>query len=362
LLERRAAGVARQDRRGGKSMAKASVKRGGKDGPVRWGIISTARIGTEKVIPGMMKSKELEVRALGSRSLATGKKAARKLGIPVVYGSYQELLDDPEIEAIYNPLPNHLHVPLTLEAAAKGKHVLCEKPIALNAAEAEQLLRASKGVIIAEAFMVRHHPQWILARDLARKGRLGTIRAIQVLFSYNLLDPANIRNMADIGGGAAYDIGCYAIISGRHIFGAEPQRLVSLIDRDPKFGTDRTTSALVDFGEGRHLTFTTSTQATPYQRVNILGTKARLEIEIPFNAPQGGSMKLYLDNGKEFGGASAKTLRVPKADQYQLQGEAFSRAVRGKGKLDWGVEDAILQMRIIDALFRSEKSGAWEKP
>jgi predicted dehydrogenase len=329
---------------------------------VRWGIISTARIGTEKVIPGMLKSKDFEVRAIASRSLPTAKKAARKLGIPVAYGSYEELLDDPQIDAVYNPLPNHLHVPLTLAAARKGKHVLCEKSIALSAAEAEELRSAPKGILIAEAFMVRHHPQWIMARDLARKGRLGTLRAVQVLFSYNLLDPANIRNMADIGGGAAYDIGCYAIISGRYIFDAEPVRVVSLIDRDPNFGTDRTTSALIDFGEGRHLTFTTSTQATPFQRVNILGTKARLEIEIPFNAPQGGSMKLYLDSGKELAGAAAKTLRLPKADQYQLQAEAFSRAVAGKEKLAYGVEDAILQMRVIDALFRSEKSGNWEKP
>ncbi|MEO8667200.1 MAG: Gfo/Idh/MocA family oxidoreductase [Bauldia sp.] len=346
-----------------KATAKTAAKtRGGKNDPVRWGVISTALIGTAKVIPGMQKSKELVVQALASRSLAKGKKAARKLGIPVVYGSYEELLDDPDIEAIYNPLPNHLHVPLTLQAAAKGKHVLCEKPIALNAAEAEQLRSVPKNVLIAEAFMVRHHPQWIMARDMARKGRLGTVRAIQVLFSYTLLDPNNIRNMADIGGGAAYDIGCYAIISGRYIFGAEPLRVISAIDRDPKFGTDRTTSALIDFGEGRHLTFTTSTQATPYQRVHILGTKARLEIEIPFNAPQGGSMKLYLDNGSQFGGAAARTIRLPKADQYQLQGEAFSRAVRGKEKLGYGVEDSILQMRVIDAIFRSEKSNAWEKP
>jgi predicted dehydrogenase len=188
------------------------------------------------------------------------------------------------------------------------------------------------------------------------------VRAIQVLFSYHLVDPANIRNIAEIGGGAAYDIGCYAIISGRHIFGAEPVRVVSLIDRDPTFQPPRTTRARVDFGEGRQLTFTTSTQATPYQRVNILGTKARLEIEIPFNAPQGGSMRLYLDNGSQYAGASAKTIRLPKADQYQLQAEAFSRAVRGEQKLAYGIEDAIQQMRIIDALFRSEKSNAWEKP
>src|SRR6185436_17265608 len=175
-------------------------------------------------------------------------------------------------------------------------------------------------------------------------------------------DPDNIRNMNDIGGGALLDIGCYAVLAGRYIFDAEPLRIAAAIDRDPKFGTDRTTSALADFGEGRHLTFTSSTQATPYQRVNILGTKARLEIEIPFNAPQGGAMKLYLDDGKKLADASAKTIKLAKADQYQLQGEAFSRAVRGGQKLSHGVEDAILQARVIDALFRSEKSGNWEKP
>jgi predicted dehydrogenase len=340
-------------------MAKRAAK---KDAPVRWGVISTAKIGWEKVIPGMMKSDGLEIRAIASRSLPNAKKWAKKLGIPVAYGSYEELLDDPEIEAIYNPLPNHLHVPLTLAAAAKGKHVLCEKPIALTAPEAEMLKTAPPDVLIAEAFMVRYHPQWQKARELAQKGKLGTLRAIQCLFSYYLMDPKNVRNIAEIGGGAAYDIGCYPIVTARFVFDAEPLRVVSLIDRDPNFGTDRTTSAIVDFGEGRQLTFTTSTQSTPYQRVQILGTKGRLEVEIPFNAPQGGAMKLYLDTGKKFADASAKMIKLPKADHYQLQGEAFSRAVRGKEKLAYGVDDAVLQMRVIDALFRSEKSGTWEKP
>jgi predicted dehydrogenase len=240
--------------------------------------------------------------------------------------------------------------------------VLCEKPIAMTAAEAETLKGAPKGVLIAEAFMVRHHPQWIKARDLIRKGKIGTPRAVQVLFSYFNDDPENVRNMADIGGGAAYDIGCYAIVSGRYFFGAEPTRVVCAIDRDPVFRTDRSTSALVDFGEGRHLTFTVSTQSVPYQRVNILGTKGRIEIEIPFNAPQGAATKMYLDSGKKPGGAAAKTFKLPKADQYQLQAEAFSRAVQGKEKPEFGVADAIRQMRVIDAVFRSEKSGAWEKP
>jgi predicted dehydrogenase len=329
---------------------------------VRWGIISTADIGVAKVIPGMMKSKDIDVRAIASRTLPAARKAAKKLGIPVAYGSYEELLDDPEIEAIYNPLPNHLHVPLTLAAAKKGKHVLCEKPMSLTAAEAETLRGAPKGVLISEAFMVRVHPQWKKARELVREGKLGTLRAVQSLFSYYNVDPSNVRNMADIGGGAIYDIGCYPIVVARYIFGAEPVRVVSLIDRDPKFRTDRTASALIDFGEGRHLTFTTTTQGTSYQRVQILGTKARLEVRIPFNAPQDGAMTIYLDKGKKFADASAKPIKLPKADQYQLLCETFSRMVRGTEKFEFGLEDAILQMRVIDALFRSEKSGAWEKP
>jgi predicted dehydrogenase len=339
-------------------MAKRAVKRH----PVRWGVISTARIGWEKVIPGMMKSKDIEIRAISSRTLPTAKKWAKKLGIPVAYGSYEDMLDDPEIEVVYNPLPNHLHVPLTLAAAAKGKHVLCEKPIALSAKEAEKLRSAPDGILIGEAFMVRQHPQWLKAREIAQSGKLGTLRAIQSFFSYHNTDPRNVRNIAEIGGGALYDIGCYPIVTARFIFGGEPERVMAVIDRDPEFRTDRTTSAVLDFGGGRHLTFTVSTQTVPYQRVQIFGTKARLEVEIPFNAPQGGAMRLWLDDGKKFGDASAKPIKIEKADQYQLEGEYFSRVVRGEEKIAYGVEDAILQARVLDAVFRSAKSGKWEKP
>lgn len=328
---------------------------------VRWGVISTARIGVDKVIPGMMKSRQLEVRAIASRSQASADRAAKKLGIPVAYGSYDALLDDPEIDAIYNPLPNHLHVPLTLLAARKGKHVLCEKPISLTAAEARKLKRVPKGILVAEAFMVRAHPQWIRARDMIRKGRLGTVRMVQTGFSYFNDDPDNIRNMADIGGGGLYDIGCYAVLTARYVLDAEPVRVVSLVDRDPEFGTDRTASGLIDFGAGRQLSFSVSTQATPYQRVNIIGTKARLEVRIPFNAPQGGAMRLLLDNGKELDDGAAREIHLPAADQYQLQGEVFSRAVTGKAPLEFGIDDAIQQMRVLDALFKSEKQGRWVK-
>jgi predicted dehydrogenase len=328
--------------------------------PVRWGILSTAKIGRAKVVPGMMKSPLCDVVAVASRNEASAQDMATELGIAKAYGSYEALFADPEIEAIYNPLPNHLHVPMTLAAAAAGKHVLCEKPIAITAEEAEQLRQAGSQVMIAEAFMVRHHPQWHRARDVIRSGDIGELRAIQISFSYFNVDPANIRNKADIGGGGLLDIGCYAVVAGRYFFDAEPRRVVTLMDRDPAFGVDRTTSALMDFGAGRQLSFMVSTQSVPYQRVQIFGTKGRIEIEIPFNAPPDKPTRIFVDDGSVHGDGSARPIAFPEVDQYGLQGEAFSRAIRGAAPLAYGLEDAILNMRILDALRRSETSSAWE--
>ena len=326
--------------------------------PVKWGIISTANIGVEKVLPGMLKSKDLEIVAISSRKLKTAQEWAGKLGIPKAYGSYEEMLADPEIEAVYNPLPNHLHVPLTLAAAKAGKHVLCEKPIAITAAEAKQLKKI-RNVHVAEAFMVRHATQWIAARQLVKKKKIGEVRAIQVLFSYFNRDPKNVRNMADIGGGGLLDIGCYPITVSRFIFDGEPKRVTATIDRDPKFKVDRLAGGLADFGDGRHLSFTVSTQLAPYQRVNIMGTKGRIEIEIPFNAPPDEPNR-YFVQGMEMN--EGEWTALPVSDQYQLQAEAFGRVIRKKQKPAWGVDDAIQNMKILDALFRSEKSGKWEKP
>ncbi|HKF63502.1 MAG TPA: Gfo/Idh/MocA family oxidoreductase [Dongiaceae bacterium] len=328
--------------------------------PVRWGVISTARIGVAKVLPGMLKSREVKILAIASREEKRAKRWAKKLGIPRAYGSYEALLADPEIEAIYNPLPNHLHVPLTLAAVRAGKHVLCEKPIAITAAEAEVLRELPPDRLVAEAFMVRNHPQWQEARKRAQSGALGEVRAIQVFFSYHLVDPANVRNQADIGGGGLLDIGCYPVVVARYIFGAEPLRAIALIDRDPNFRIDRVTTGIVDFGQGRRLDFTVSTQSVDHQRVDIVGTKGRLEVPIPFNAPQGKATRLYLDKGQKLGGAGAKSIPIRAADQYRLQGEAFSRAVRGIEPLAYGIEDSIRQMRVLDALFRSTETGRWE--
>jgi len=328
---------------------------------VVWGILSTAKIGRVKVIPAMQKSAWIDVRAIASRSEAAAHRAADELRIPRAYSSYEALLADPEIEAVYNPLPNHLHVPLTLRAAAAGKHVLCEKPIALTADEAGLLRSAAGKVHIMEAFMVRFHPQWMRTRELVREGKIGEPRAVQVFFSYYNDDPTNIRNQSDIGGGALYDIGCYGIVTGRFLFETEPRKAVALVDRDPMLRTDRTTTALIDFGQGRQLSFTVSTQCVLYQRVQIFGTRGRIEIQIPFNAPQGEATKIFIDDGSTLDGKNIATEVLIPCDQYMLQCEAFSRAVRGEISLPYGIEDAMMNMRIIDAILRSEKSGRFEE-
>jgi predicted dehydrogenase len=329
---------------------------------VAWGVISTAKIGTEKVIPAMQRSERCRIDAIASRDLATAKRVAAELGIPRAYGSYEELLADPAIEAIYNPLPNHLHVPWSIRALEAGKHVLCEKPVAMNAAEAQTLVAARDrtGRLVAEAFMVRQNPQWQRARELARSGALGEVRAIQTMFTYHLLDPANVRNQAEIGGGGLMDIGCYAILTARYIFGAEPLRVAALIDRDPAMRIDRLTSALIEFPGNRHLTFTCSTQLSPHQRVTIMGTKARLEILIPFNAPNDRPCRIVIDDGRDFHGSGARAEEFPVNDQYALQGDVFSRAVRGEAALEFPIEDAVRNMRVIDAAFRAGANGAWE--
>ena len=329
--------------------------------PVTWGIISTAKIGVEKVIPAMQKSKHCHIRAIASRDLALARRWAEKLNIPKAYGSYEALLADPEIEAVYNPLPNHLHVPWSIKAAEAGKHVLCEKPIALDAREAQQLVAARDrtGKLITEAFMVRSHPQWLGARELVRQGRIGALRAVQGLFSYFLTDPQNVRNKADIGGGGLYDIGCYPIVTSRFLFEAEPTRVVALIERDPVLKIDRLASAILDFSGGRRVDFTVSTQMVPYQRVQVLGAKRRLEILIPFNAVAGQPMQLRLDDGEQKGDGAGRLFSVEVSDQYSNQADAFSRAVRGEITLPYGIEDAIMNMRILDAIFRSDETGGW---
>ncbi|HEU0091000.1 MAG TPA: Gfo/Idh/MocA family oxidoreductase [Vicinamibacteria bacterium] len=330
---------------------------------IRWGVLGAAKIARTKVIPAMQRAQEGEVTALASRSLETARSAAATLGIAKAYGSYEELLADPDLDAVYIPLPNHLHVPWSIKAAEAGKHVLCEKPIALSADEARTLVAARDrtGVLIQEAFMVRTHPQWLAVRDEVRGGRLGELRAIQMAFSYFNRDPKNVRNQADIGGGALMDIGCYPIVLSRFLFEAEPVRVIASIDRDPEFGTDRLTSALLEFERGQS-TFTCSTQLVPYQRTQVLGTRGRIEVEIPVNAPPDRPCRIFFDDGRDAFGTGVETRSFAICDQYALQADEMSRAIREGGAPSIPLEDSVANMRVIDALVRSARSGAWERP
>jgi len=330
---------------------------------VRWGVLSTADFGLTKSVPSMQKGEWTEVAAIASRDLSKAQDAARKLGIAKAYGSYEELLRDPEIEAIYNPLPNHLHVPWSLKAAEAGKHVLCEKPLGMSAAEARELLGIQKkmGVKIGEAFMVRTHPQWLRARELIASGRIGELRSITGYFSYFNRDPKNIRNQPEAGGGALMDIGCYPITASRFIFAHEPTRVIGLVERDPEMKTDRLTSAILEFPSGRAV-FTVSTQLVQYQRMHFLGARGRIEIEIPFNAPNDRPCRILIDDGGDIFGKDISVESLPVCDQYTIQGDLFSRAIREDREVPVPLTDGIKNMAVIDALFRSAESGKWETP
>lgn len=328
--------------------------------PVRWGVLGASNFALKISLPSMQRGPLTQIAALASRDLPRAKDAALRLGIATAYGSYEELLADASLEAIYNPLPNHLHVEWSARAARAGKHVLCEKPIAMSAEEAQTLVAVQRetGKLISEAFMVRSHPQWHQAKEWIQSGQVGELVSVQTAFSYFNREASNIRNRADVGGGALYDIGCYAVNTSRYLFGREPVRAMALIQRDPDFGTDRLTSGLLDYGSA-HFTFSCSTQAVPHQRVNVLGTRGRIEFEIPFNAPLDASTRIFLDDGSRLGGGSAQAVTLPAVDQYQLQSEAFSRAIRTGGTVENSIEDAVRNMRVIDALFRSAESGQW---
>ena len=333
------------------------------DRKLRWGILSTASIGVRKVIPAMQHGQLTTVAAIASRDLAKAQRAARDLGIPKAYGSYEELLADPAIDAVYNPLPNQLHVPWTVRAAEAGKHVLCEKPLSLTAAEAETLLavRSRTGVKIGEAFMIRCAPQWLRLGELLDQGRIGELRSVVGFFSYFNVDPANIRNQVESGGGALMDIGCYLIHSSRFAFRQEPTRVVARIERDPTMRTDRLTSAILDFPAGQSI-FTCSTQLVLYQRIHFLGTGGRIEIEIPFNAPHDRPTRMFIDDGGDLTGKTITTETFPVCDQYTLQGDAFSRAILKNTDVPVSVEDGVRNMAVIEAVFRSAESGQWEAP
>ncbi len=327
---------------------------------MKWGIISTAKIGMEKVIPGILKSDSEEVVAIGSRNLESAKEAATSLNIPKFYGSYEDVINDPEVEIIYNPLPNHMHVEWTAKAIKAGKHVLCEKPLFIDPIDAELLikLRDQHQVKVGEAFMVRTHPQWIKAKEIIDSGELGEVLSYQATFSYFNTDPKNIRNIAEYGGGALRDIGCYPIMTSRYLFNENPEQVILNAQIHPDFKTDILSNAIMKFYSGRTASFTVSTQLSPYQRVHVLGSKKEMEILIPFNAPTDRNTLIKINNG-DILQKDIEKIEIPACDQYQLQSEAFSDVIKKNTKVPVSLEDALDHSRIIAGLFESLETERW---
>ena len=324
---------------------------------VRWGVLSTAKIGTVKVIPGMQRGSHGEVVAIASRNLESAQAAADRLHLPKAHGSYEALLEDPDVDAVYIPLPNHMHVPWAVRALEAGKHVLCEKPIGLSACEGRKLWEAARRhphLKVMEAFMYRHHPQWQKARQVVREGGIGQVVTIQSFFSYYNDNPEDIRNNREWGGGGIMDIGCYPISVSRFILESEPRRVVASITRDEKFQTDTVASCLLDFG-GPTCTFTCGTKIAPYQSVHIHGTDGRVELQIPFNAPPDQPCILWHQRGME-----VSEIKLPTSDQYTVQGDLMSQAILSGTEVPTPICDAVANMEVIEAIWRSENSGCWE--
>ncbi len=329
---------------------------------VRWGVLGVAKIATSKVIAAMQRGEWCEIAGIASRDRDRAEEAARTFQIPKAYGSYEEMLADPEIEAVYNPLPNHLHVPWSIRAAEAGKHVLCEKPVAMSAAEARELMAARdrNGVAIGEAFMVRTHPQWLRIMELVRAGRIGRLMSAVGTFSYANLDAANVRNVPEYGGGGLMDIGCYPIKTSRMVFGEEPRRVSAAIVRDPEFDIDVLTSAILEFPSGQCV-FTCSTEIPNNQTMRFYGTAGRIEPEIPYNVRPDRPARILIDDHRDLNGGGLTVEEIAPCNQYTIQGDLFSRAIREGGQPPVPLEDSLKNMAVIDAVFRAAESGRWEE-
>lgn len=333
------------------------------NGRVRWGVLGVARVATERVIPGMLLCEHAEIAAIASRNVEKARAAAARYSLPKAYGSYEELLADPEIDAVYNPLPNHLHVPWSIRSAEAGKHVLCEKPVAISSAEVEELIRVRDrtGLKIGEAFMTRTHPRWLRARELVRSGRIGPLRAITGHFTIPLQDHENVRYVPEFGGGAVMDIGCYQITLSRMLFGEEPRRVMAVVERHPQWGIDRLASMLLEFASGQ-CSFTCGFETVYAQRMNLIGSAGRIEVELPTAAPSSRPTRLLIDDGSGLFGEGIQVEEFPACNQFAVQGDAFSLAIRENGSVPTPLEDSLNNMRVIEAVLRSAESGRWEAP
>lgn len=325
---------------------------------LRWGILSTAEIGRTKVVPAIQRARRCRVVAIASRDPQRARQAADELAIPTAHASYEALLADPNVDAVYIPLPNNLHPEWVARAAAAGKHALCEKPLAMTSAEAEGMITAceSAGVTLMEAFMYRLHPSWVAVRDVVASGRIGRLMAIQSWFGYFNDDPTNIRNILNVGGGALYDVGCYCVNLSRLLFGAEPSRVQASVVRDPASGVDILTSAMLDF-DGGHATFTCSTRTETDQRVHVYGTGGRISIDIPFNIPPDRLTEVYLTAGGDPPVApNTETLTFPTADPYTVEAEVFAAMILDGAVPPFPARDAVANLRVLEAIFAQERA------
>ncbi|MEQ5766147.1 Gfo/Idh/MocA family oxidoreductase [Halomonas sp. H33-56] len=328
------------------------------DAPVRWGILSTANIARIKLIPAMRASAHAEVLAVGSRNQESAQAFADEMDIPRAYASYEAVIDDPEVEAVYIPLPNHLHIELAQKALDKGKHVLCEKPLALTAEQAASL-RVPPGLLFCEAFMVRHQPRWLAVKERIKAGAYGDIRMVQAMLTFGLDDPGNYRMRPEFGGGALYDVGCYAAMATRFAFGCEPRRVMAHASRDPEHGVDVVASVLLDYGEGRHASLMVSTATSAAQHLHIVGSQGAIDLPEPFIAPVERPTRVVHDNVFDLYQSDPKTETFPPMDQYEQEVSRFCRALRGEEVGLYGLEDSIANLRVIDAIFASVDSGGW---
>lgn len=330
---------------------------------IKWGVLGNAGIARNYVIPGMQAGDYSEISGIASRDIKKSKKTAENLGIENAYGSYEELLADKSIDAVYIPLPNHLHVEWSIKAMEAGKHVLCEKPFALTVSDVKKAIetRDRCGVKIGEAFMVRSHPQWLKAREITSSEDFGKLRAVQGFFSYSNFDPLNIRNSysSEMGGGGIWDIGCYPVNTSRFLFREEPVRVVAAMEYDQKLRIDRLASAILEFPGGQ-ATFICSTQISPYQRMLAVGTKKHIEIKIPFNSPSTFPTEIYYDDSNIEEKERYK-ITIDTCHQYTLQGDSFSKAIIEDTNVPVPLEDTLKNTAVLTALHKSSKSGNWEK-
>ena len=324
------------------------------DSKIKWGILSTAYIGTEHVIPAMMKSEYSEVNAIASRNYDKAKTVANKLNIPKYYGTYEELLKDNEIEAVYIPLPNHLHVPWAIKCLEAGKHVLVEKPIGLSSEEAQKLLEESKkypNLKIMEAFMYKFHPQWIKVKQLVDEGEIGTLRNIQSSFSFYDDNPESITNKSEMGGGSLMDIGCYPISLSRLLFNSEPKKISGMVEIHHEFKVDVLASAILEFENG-YSSFFSSTLLEENQKVEIFGTKGKIEILVPFNPEENIPAKILLTKDSK-----ETEIQFERCNQYTIQADLFSKAILENGKVPTSLYDSIHNMKVIEKIIESSNLG-----